>query len=104
MNTKHFAFASLSLILLAACGTEKEYRADDFGASVRNMIELQSANPQAAANPPAGIRGPMNGEKAASSMDTYRKGYGPAGAPESTPQTPAATFSLMSSSSASTSQ
>lgn len=101
MTIKHLACVSSALLLLAGCGTSREYRADDFGESVHAMMLQQMQNPQAADNPPAGIRGPLLGDKAASSMDSYRKGLGPAGAPQSSASTPTQTFNLFSSGSGS---
>lgn len=48
-----------------------EEQAEEFGASVHNMIQSQIATPQAAATAPAPAA--MDGDKAVESVKTYRK-------------------------------
>lgn len=83
MNPLRIASSAALLALLAGCADEPQYVADDFGSSVRQMIQAQAYNPQAAQRPAAGVQGALDGEKSAAAVKAYRAGKGLSGPSES---------------------
>jgi hypothetical protein len=66
----NFAFLlPLSLILFTGCESTPTATEQDFGASVRNMIELQTAQPG-----DTGLG--LDGQKAEAVLDSYRQDVG----------------------------
>lgn len=62
-----------SLSTLAGCAITEPARVDeDFGNSVRNMIDAQIYNPEAARNPPTEPPLALDGPKAEKVLEVYR--------------------------------
>ncbi len=60
-----------------ADGNYLPYRLDDsFGKANTNLVKAQTANPQAAANPPADSPRKMDGYAGVQTLDTYRNSFG----------------------------
>lgn len=59
--------------LLSACTSTDAVRVEeDFGNSVRNMIQAQTYNPEAARNPPSEPPTVLDGPKGGKVLDEYR--------------------------------
>ncbi|MEA3411731.1 MAG: hypothetical protein U9R74_09350 [Pseudomonadota bacterium] len=67
--------ALLALLLTAGCSTTQEPTRvdDDFGNSVRNMIDAQIYNHAAAQNPPVDPPLALDGQKGENVLEAYRK-------------------------------
>ncbi len=63
--------------LLAGCSMHEPTRVDEnFGNSVRHMVEVQTYNPQAARAPSTEPPTQMDGQKGAAVLDSYRSAVG----------------------------
>lgn len=60
------------VLALSACSTDPVRVEADYGNSVRNMIEAQMANPEAARNPSSGLPGGLDGGKGEKVIEAYR--------------------------------
>jgi len=67
--------AVLALLLTAGCAiTQEPARVDeDFGNSVRNMVDAQIYNHAAAQNPPVDPPLALDGQKGQNALEAYRK-------------------------------
>jgi len=65
----------LALLLTTGCAiTQEPARVDeDFGNSVRNMVDAQIYNPAAAQNPPVNPPLALDGQKGQNALEAYRK-------------------------------
>jgi type IV pilus biogenesis protein CpaD/CtpE len=64
-------------LLLAACDTTGMTRTEqDFGNSVRHMVEVQTYNPEAARRPSTEPPTEMDGERAGTVLESYRTEIG----------------------------
>lgn len=70
--TKKLAFAALVFAATAACSTDPVRVEQDYGKSVRSMIDGQLADPQAARNPSPALPGALDGEKGDKAIEAYR--------------------------------
>lgn len=67
----------ISCALLAACSMHEPTRVDEnFGNSVRHMVEVQTYNPEAARKPSTEPPTAMDGEKGGAVLDSYRSAVG----------------------------
>jgi type IV pilus biogenesis protein CpaD/CtpE len=80
MRAKHFVIGMTCLIqsaFLAGCDTTGMTRTEqDFGNSVRHMVEVQTYNPEAARNPSTEPPTEMDGARAGAVLETYRTEIG----------------------------
>jgi type IV pilus biogenesis protein CpaD/CtpE len=64
-------------VLLAGCSLTDPVRVEqDFGNSVRHMVEAQTYNPEAARQPASEPPTELDGPKAGEVLDTYRTAVG----------------------------
>jgi type IV pilus biogenesis protein CpaD/CtpE len=78
-NLSRTGIASLVALLLIGC-TQWDPIAveEDFGNSVRHMIQAQTYDPEARKNPPADPPTELDGQKASEILKTYRSDVGKA--------------------------
>ncbi len=80
MRAKHYVIGLISVmqsLLLAGCDTTGMTRTEeDFGNSVRHMVEVQTYNPEAARRPSSEPPTEMDGERAGAVLETYRTEIG----------------------------
>jgi hypothetical protein len=81
----HTAVVSgLSLMMfIAGCSTNAAVNDDDFGDSVRHMVQQQTYNPGAESQTGALPKGGLMGDKAAAAVKAYRAGAQPTAASDS---------------------
>lgn len=61
-------------VLISGCASTDPVRVEeDFGESVRHMIQAQTANPNPPADPAASPSGGMDGKKSDAVIEAYRK-------------------------------
>ncbi|QBQ55878.1 hypothetical protein [Nitrosococcus wardiae] len=75
---KVFCFSGgIPLVLLLGCTSTDPVRVEqDFGNSVRNMIQAQIYDPEAARNPPVDPPAALDGAKAGEALKEYRQDVG----------------------------
>ncbi len=88
-----------SLVLLAVAGCSAGVVDDDYGDSVRNMVQKQTYNPNAEAQASVLPKEGLMGDKAAAAMKTYRSGtpLGPSTEPVGSLTSPAGAAPMSSS-------
>ena len=79
-SKKKLTFAALILAAATACSTDPVRVEQDYGNSVRHMIDAQMADPQAARNPSADLPGALDGDKGEKAIEAYRNPPPAAGA------------------------
>lgn len=67
-----YSVASAALALASCASDPKQENDPNFGSSVRNMVQQQIYNPEAAANPPEQAPAGMDGERTTATMKAYR--------------------------------
>jgi type IV pilus biogenesis protein CpaD/CtpE len=72
-SIKKLVFAALLCAAASACSTDPVRVEEDYGKSVRHMIDAQLADPQAARNPSAELPGGLDGGKGDKAIEAYRK-------------------------------
>jgi hypothetical protein len=70
MSCIRIAVAGSVLLLAAGCATVPE---EEFGSSVRHMIQVQTYNPDAMGAAPTDAGQGLDGEKAGSAVKAYRE-------------------------------
>ena len=80
MRAKHYVIGMSCLlqgVLLAGCDTTGMTRTEeDFGNSVRHMVDVQTYNPEASRRPSTEPPTEMDGERAGAVLDRYRTEIG----------------------------
>lgn len=71
MNIIYKAGVAFAALLVASCANT--YSDDDYGRSVRQMIQAQTFDPAAASNPPELPPEISDGERLKNALDVYRK-------------------------------
>lgn len=69
MNTIHMSGLVIAALALSACATTD----DDYGQSVRQMVQAQTFDPAAASNPPELPPEVTDGARLQNALDVYRK-------------------------------
>ncbi len=73
LTIKRTLWWAIVQVVLSACTSTDPVRVEeDFGNSVRNMIQAQTYNPDAARNPPSEPPTVLDGPKGSKVLDTYR--------------------------------
>lgn len=76
-NAPQLVFTSvgvaLLMVLMAGCATKPTISQENFGASVRQMIEAQTNDPQAARNPDPEAISILDGQQAVEVIEVHRK-------------------------------
>ena len=71
-NTKVFAMFGAAALMLAGCSGEPTQTQTNFGASVRQMVEAQTANPSTIANPSATTIAGTDAKRVEAVLEAYR--------------------------------
>jgi type IV pilus biogenesis protein CpaD/CtpE len=67
----------LTCVVVAGCSMHEPTRVDEnFGNSVRHMVQMQTYNPEAARRPSTEPPTELDGEKAGAVLDSYRTAVG----------------------------
>lgn len=83
-SIKKLAFTALLFTAATACSTDPVRVEQDYGKSVRQMIDAQLADPQAARSPSAQLPGGLDGGKGDNAIEAYRNPSPTGGSPPST--------------------
>ena len=71
-NNKVFAAFGVAALMLAGCSGEPTQTQTNFGVSVRQMVEAQTANPSTITNPSAESMQGTDGKRIEAVLDAYR--------------------------------
>jgi len=71
-NKKVFAMFGAAALMLAGCSGEPTQTQTNFGASVRQMVEAQTANPSTIANPSTATVNGTDANRIEAVLEAYR--------------------------------
>lgn len=72
MTCIHKFVGAVIVLAATACSTDPVRVEQDYGNSVRNMIEVQTANPEAARQPSAELPGGLDGARGEKVIEAHR--------------------------------